>query len=91
MNSQEYRGRENYSARACVPALEIAKTLTAHDPRAEPLRHDRVPYVIVCGRPEAALITLVRQPDALLKVLYSCGVYINLYYISMCMNVIEFR
>ena len=51
-----------------MPALEIARTLLAQDPRAEPLVHERVPYVIVCGKPDSALIHLVRQPGALLKV-----------------------
>jgi DNA polymerase zeta len=68
VHSQEYRGREQYSPRACVPALEIARTLSAHDARAEPLVHERVPYVIVCGKPDATLIQLVRQPHMLLSV-----------------------
>lgn len=64
--AKEYRGRDSYSDRACVAALEIANKLTRFDPRAEPLVRERVPYVIVCGPPRATLISLVRQPHELL-------------------------
>lgn len=64
--AKEYRGRDSYSPRACVAALEIANKLVRFDPRAEPRVHERVPYVIVCGPPRATLISLVRQPHELL-------------------------
>jgi DNA polymerase zeta len=64
--AKEYRGRDSYSERACVAALEIANKLVRFDPRAEPRVRERVPYVIVCGPPKATLISLVRQPHELL-------------------------
>eukprot|EP00049_Salpingoeca_infusionum_P009764 m.165902 g.165902 ORF g.165902 m.165902 type:complete len:2389 (+) comp14438_c0_seq1:111-7277(+) len=64
--SKEYRGRDSYSPKACVAALEIANKLTRLDPRAEPRVRERVPYVIVCGPPRSTLISLVRQPHELL-------------------------
>ena len=51
-----------------MPALEIAKKLTLTDHRAEPLVGERVPYVVVCGHPDDALIRLVRCPQELLEV-----------------------
>ena len=65
--AKEYRGRDSYSERACVAALEIANKLARFDPRAEPRVRERVPYVIVCGPPKATLISLVRQPHELLS------------------------
>ncbi|RWS22938.1 DNA polymerase zeta catalytic subunit-like protein, partial [Leptotrombidium deliense] len=60
--AKEYRGRENYAPNACVPALQIANRLRSVDPRAEPRKHERVPYVIVYGSDDQPLIELVRQP-----------------------------
>lgn len=65
--AKEYRGRDKYSQFARIPALEIAKKLTEKDPRAEPRRGERVPYVIVYGSPDQALYQLVRHPEELIS------------------------
>ncbi|KAI1286929.1 DNA polymerase zeta catalytic subunit [Halotydeus destructor] len=65
--AREYRGRERYSRNACVPALEITKKLLATDPRAEPRRGERVPYVIVAGSPNQPVFQLVKHPHELLE------------------------
>jgi len=38
-----------------------------HDPRAEPLVSERVPYVVIYGNPTLPLIKLVRTPEEFLK------------------------
>lgn len=65
--AREYRGMERYTPNACVPALKIAKKLRESNPRAEPLRKERVPYVITYGTPEQPLIQLVRTPLELIQ------------------------
>ncbi|XP_074603452.1 DNA polymerase zeta catalytic subunit isoform X3 [Brevipalpus obovatus] len=65
--AREYRGMERYTPNACVPALKIAKKLRETNPRAEPLRKERVPYVITYGTPEQPLIQLVRTPLELIQ------------------------
>lgn len=65
--AKEYRGRDKYSASARIPSLEIAKQLTAADPRAEPRVGERVPYVIIYGSPDESIYELVRQPIQLIQ------------------------
>ncbi|ODN05814.1 DNA polymerase zeta catalytic subunit [Orchesella cincta] len=65
--AREFRGRAGYKPAACVPALEIAKRLVEHDPRAEPLVSERVPYVVIYGNPTLPLIKLVRTPNEFLQ------------------------
>lgn len=65
--AREYRGRERYSENACVPALVITKKLLASDPRAEPRKGERVPYVIIAGAPADPVFKLVRQPIDLIE------------------------
>ncbi|XP_050435853.1 DNA polymerase zeta catalytic subunit isoform X2 [Adelges cooleyi] len=60
--AREYRGRRGYKPGACVPALELAKQLSATDRRAEPRDKERVPYVIVAGPKGLPLIKLVQSP-----------------------------
>lgn len=45
------------------PAAILAHRLMLEDPRAEPRYGERVPYVIVCGPPNARLVDLVRTPS----------------------------
>lgn len=65
--AKEYRGRDKYSQFARIPALEIARKWTDKDPRAEPRRGERVPYVIVYGSPDQNLYQLVRHPEELIQ------------------------
>lgn len=64
--AKEYRGVNGYKPGACVPALELAKKWKATDPRKEPRRSQRVPYIIINGPPGMPLIRLVRSPYELL-------------------------
>ena len=65
--AKEYRGMDGYSAQARVPSLELTKKMMARDPRSEPRRGERVPYVIVCGSPNQNIIELVHHPIDLVK------------------------
>ncbi|EDS38599.1 DNA polymerase zeta catalytic subunit [Culex quinquefasciatus] len=64
--AKEFRGQDGYKPGACVPALELTRRWKAVDPRREPRRGERVPYVIINGPPLVPLIRLVRSPDELL-------------------------
>uniref|UniRef100_A0A182NQU6 DNA polymerase n=1 Tax=Anopheles dirus TaxID=7168 RepID=A0A182NQU6_9DIPT len=78
--AKEFRGEEGYKPGACVPALELSRKWKLTDPRREPRRGQRVPYVIINGPPLVPLIRLVRSPD---EVLSNEGLKINAnYYIS---------
>ncbi|XP_058825625.1 DNA polymerase zeta catalytic subunit [Topomyia yanbarensis] len=78
--AKEFRGKEGYKPGACVPALELSRRWKLDDPRREPRRGERVPYVIISGPPLVPLIRLVRSPDELLA---DSGLKINAnYYIS---------
>ncbi|XP_055546251.1 DNA polymerase zeta catalytic subunit [Wyeomyia smithii] len=78
--AKEFRGEDGYKPGACVPALELTRRWKLVDPRREPRRGERVPYVIVNGPPLVPLIRLVRSPDELLA---DNGLKINSnYYIS---------
>nr|XP_046147371.1 DNA polymerase zeta catalytic subunit-like isoform X1 [Oncorhynchus gorbuscha] len=78
--TQEYRGSGSYRPGACVPALELTRRMMAYDRRLEPRAGERVPYVIVYGRPGVPLIQLVRRP---LEVLQDPSVRLNTtYYIT---------
>ncbi|XP_053692962.1 DNA polymerase zeta catalytic subunit [Sabethes cyaneus] len=78
--AKEFRGEDGYKPGACVPALELTRRWKLVDPRREPRRGERVPYVIVNGPPLVPLIRLVRSPDELLA---DSGLKINSnYYIS---------
>jgi len=41
----------------------IFRRLAEKDPRAEPLRSQRVPYIVVYGDPNVPLIQLIRRPE----------------------------
>ncbi|KAJ8682714.1 hypothetical protein QAD02_018506 [Eretmocerus hayati] len=60
--AKEFRGMKGYKAAACVPALELTRRLVEKDPRAVPRKGARVPYIIVAGGPNEALIRCVRSP-----------------------------
>ncbi|XP_058450241.1 DNA polymerase zeta catalytic subunit [Malaya genurostris] len=78
--AKEFRGENGYKPGACVPALELTRRWKLVDPRREPRRGERVPYVISSGPPLVPLIRLVRSPDELLV---DSGLKINAnYYIS---------
>ncbi|XP_008215763.1 DNA polymerase zeta catalytic subunit [Nasonia vitripennis] len=64
--AKEFRGMKGYKAAACVPALELTKRLIQKDPRAVPRTGARVPYIIVAGAPNEALIRCVRAPMELI-------------------------
>ncbi|GAV08433.1 hypothetical protein RvY_18121-1 [Ramazzottius varieornatus] len=65
--AKEYRGRESYKAGAKVPALEIAKRLRRDKAEeGEPRIGQRVPYLLVYGKPNETLMALVRQPHEVL-------------------------
>ncbi|EAT38236.1 AAEL009851-PA [Aedes aegypti] len=64
--AKEFRGEDGYKPGACVPALELTRRWKVVDPRREPRRGQRVPYVIINGPPLVPLIRLVRSPDELL-------------------------
>ncbi|XP_036405177.1 DNA polymerase zeta catalytic subunit [Megalops cyprinoides] len=65
--AKEYRGSGSYRPGACVPALELTRRMLAYDRRLEPRVGERVPYVIVYGRPGVPLIQLVRRPMEVLQ------------------------
>ncbi|XP_058061131.1 DNA polymerase zeta catalytic subunit [Anopheles bellator] len=75
--AKEFRGADGYKPGACVPALELSRKWKLTDPRREPRRGQRVPYVIVNGPPLVPLIRLVRSPD---EVLANEGLKINANY-----------
>lgn len=78
--AKEFRGTNGYKERACVPALTLTRQWTAKDPRHEPRRGERVPFLIVNGAPGLPLIRLVRDP---LEVLQNENYKINsIYYIT---------
>ncbi|XP_055607280.1 DNA polymerase zeta catalytic subunit isoform X2 [Uranotaenia lowii] len=78
--AKEFRGQDGYKPGACVPALELTRRWKMGDPRKEPRRGERVPYVIINGPPLVPLIRLVRSPD---EVLEDSGLKINSnYYIT---------
>ncbi|XP_053670865.1 DNA polymerase zeta catalytic subunit [Anopheles nili] len=78
--AKEFRGEDGYKENACVPALELTRKWKQTDPRREPRRGQRVPYVIINGPPLVPLIRLVRSPYELLA---NEGLKINSnYYIS---------
>lgn len=78
--AKEYRGSGSYRPGACVPALELARRMMAYDRRLEPRVGERVPYVVVYGRPGVPLIQLVRRP---LEVLQDPSLRLNAtYYIT---------
>uniref|UniRef100_A0A182FS53 DNA polymerase zeta catalytic subunit n=1 Tax=Anopheles albimanus TaxID=7167 RepID=A0A182FS53_ANOAL len=64
--AKEFRGEDGYKPGACVPALELTRKWKLTDPRREPRRGQRVPYVIINGPPLVPLIRLVRSPDEML-------------------------
>ncbi|XP_044728775.1 uncharacterized protein LOC123292259 [Chrysoperla carnea] len=65
--AREFRGLNGYRPGAMVPALEIAKRYKQQDPRSEPLRSERVPYVIASGAPGTTLVRLAKGPHELLS------------------------
>ncbi|XP_043477466.1 DNA polymerase zeta catalytic subunit isoform X2 [Leptopilina heterotoma] len=65
--AREFRGLRGYSKNACVPALELTRRLMKKDPRNVPRTSERVPYIIVAGAPNEALIHSVRSPKELLN------------------------
>ncbi|CAJ1077657.1 LOW QUALITY PROTEIN: DNA polymerase zeta catalytic subunit [Xyrichtys novacula] len=65
--AKEYRGSSSYRPGACVPALELTRSMMAYDRRLEPRVGQRVPYVIVYGMPGLPLIQLVRRPMEVLQ------------------------
>lgn len=65
--AKEYRGLQNYSRNARVPALELTRRLMEKDHRAEPRKGSRVPYVVVCGSPTQNIIALVHHPMDLIR------------------------
>ncbi|ETN59108.1 DNA polymerase zeta catalytic subunit [Anopheles darlingi] len=75
--AKEFRGEDGYKPGACVPALELTRKWKLTDPRREPRRGQRVPYVIINGPPLVPLIRLVRSPD---EVLANEGLKINANY-----------
>lgn len=78
--AKEFRGINGYKDRACVPSLTLARKWMLHDPRSEPRRGERVPFVIINGAPNLPLIRLVRSP---LDVLEDENYKINsIYYIT---------
>ncbi|KAG5682944.1 hypothetical protein PVAND_012261 [Polypedilum vanderplanki] len=78
--AKEFRGVAGYKEKATVPALTLTKKFKVTDPRNEPRRGERVPFVIVNGPPNTTLIRLVKTP---LEVLNDENLKINsLYYIT---------
>ncbi|XP_055679121.1 DNA polymerase zeta catalytic subunit [Lutzomyia longipalpis] len=75
--AKEFRGVDGYKPGACVPALELTRKWKQNDPRMEPRKGERVPYVIVNGPPGLPLIKLVRSPRDLLA---DEGLKINAFY-----------
>lgn len=78
--AKEFRGINGYKEKACVPALMMTRRWKLSDPKNEPRRGERVPFVIVNGAPGLPLIRLVRSP---LEVLNDENYKINsIYYIT---------
>uniref|UniRef100_A0A1B0DQ16 DNA polymerase n=1 Tax=Phlebotomus papatasi TaxID=29031 RepID=A0A1B0DQ16_PHLPP len=75
--AKEFRGLNGYRPGACVPALELTRKWKQSDPRMEPRKGERVPYVIVNGPPGLPLIKLVKSPRDLLG---DEGLKINAFY-----------
>lgn len=78
--AREFRGITGYKEKATVPALTLTRKWKLSDPRNEPRRGERVPFLIVNGAPGLPLIRLVRSP---LEVLNDENYKINsIYYIT---------
>ncbi|XP_055374297.1 DNA polymerase zeta catalytic subunit [Condylostylus longicornis] len=78
--AKEFRGRFGYKPGACVPALELTRKWMITDPRKEPRRGERVPYIVTNGPPGVPIIRLIRCPH---DVLNDEGFKINaIYYIT---------
>lgn len=75
--AKEFRGLNGYRPGACVPALELTRKWKQSDPRMEPRKGERVPYVVVNGPPGLPLIKLVKSPRELLS---DEGLKINAFY-----------
>jgi DNA polymerase zeta len=65
--AKEFRGINGYKEKACVPALMLTRKWKLTDPKHEPRRGERVPFLIVNGAPNLPLIRLVRTPLEVLK------------------------
>ena len=65
--AKEYRGRDTYDNAKSIAACQIANRSLVKDPLSEPLTCERVPYLIVCGRPNQPLYELVRSPEELMQ------------------------
>ena len=65
--AKEFRGINGYKDRATVPSLTLTRKWMLSDPRNEPRRGERVPFVIVNGAPGLTLIRLVRSPHEVLQ------------------------
>ena len=65
--AKEYRGRDTYANAKSIAACQIANRALVKDPMAEPLASERVPYLIICGRPSQPLYELVRSPEELIQ------------------------
>lgn len=78
--AKEFRGINGYKDRACVPSLMMTRKWMLSDPRNEPRRGERVPFLIVNGAPGLQLIRLVKSP---LEFLQDENLKINsIYYIT---------
>lgn len=78
--AKEFRGINGYKEKASVPSLALTRKWKLADPRNEPRRGERVPFLIVNGAPGLPLIRLVRSP---LEVLQDENYKINsIYYIT---------
>jgi DNA polymerase zeta len=66
---REVRGPGGYagSGSALPPAAAVAADMARRDPRAEPRPGERVPYVVVCGPPQARLVETAVPPRALVE------------------------
>lgn len=60
--AKEFRGVTGYKEKAVVPALTLTRKFKTTDPRNEPRRSERVPFVITNGPPNSTLIRLVKSP-----------------------------
>lgn len=78
--AKEFRGVMGYKQKAVVPALTLTRKWKQSDPRNEPRRGERVPFILTNGPPNSTLIRLVKSP---LEVLNDESLKINsLYYIT---------
>lgn len=78
--AKEFRGIQGYKQKAVVPALTLTRKWKISDPRNEPRKGERVPFVLTNGPPNSTLIKLVKPP---LEVLNDESLKINsLYYIT---------